>query len=62
MQVFHIHDPRPAETLFAKEARRGVSAGRAGKGKDFRGYDFPEGDFPSGGSAVRFCVFFYYYY
>ena len=53
LQVFHIHDPRPADKLFVKEARRGVSPGRKGKGKDFRGYDFPEGDFPASGKAVR---------
>ncbi|CAM9452650.1 unnamed protein product [Ascophyllum nodosum] len=52
-EVFHIHDPEPAETLFAKEARKGVRPGRAGRGRDFRGYDFPEGDFPRGGSAVQ---------
>ncbi|CAN0436454.1 unnamed protein product, partial [Ectocarpus sp. 12 AP-2014] len=52
-EVFHIHDPRPGDKLFAKVARRGVSAGGGGgRGKDFRGYDFPEGDFPSGGTAV----------
>ncbi|CAN0178789.1 unnamed protein product [Scytosiphon promiscuus] len=52
-EVFHIHDPRPADKLFAKVARRGVSAGRGGKGKDFRGYDFPEGDFPADGRLVE---------
>ncbi|CAM9830412.1 unnamed protein product, partial [Hapterophycus canaliculatus] len=51
--VFHIHDPRPADKLFAKVARRGVSAGREGRGKDFRGYDFPEGDFPADGRLVE---------
>ncbi|CAB1107672.1 unnamed protein product [Ectocarpus sp. CCAP 1310/34] len=52
-EVFHIHDPRPGDKLFAKVARRGVSAGGGGgSGKDFRGYDFPEGDFPSEGTAV----------
>lgn len=54
-KVFHIHDPRPADKLFAKVARRGVSAGGGGgKGKDFRGYDFPEGNFPSEGTPVRY--------
>ncbi|CBN75253.1 expressed unknown protein [Ectocarpus siliculosus] len=53
-EVFHIHDPRPGDKLFAKVARRGVSAGGGGgRGKDFRGYDFPEGDFPSEGTAVH---------
>ncbi|CAN0219587.1 unnamed protein product, partial [Ectocarpus sp. 4 AP-2014] len=53
-EVFHIHDPRPGDKLFAKVARRGVSAGGGGgRGKDFRGYDFPEGDFPSEGTVVH---------
>lgn len=52
-KVFHLHDRMPAETLFAKEAQRGVTPGRLGsKGKDFRSYDFPEGDFPVDGKAV----------
>eukprot|EP00752_Nemacystus_decipiens_P005858 g5292.t1 len=53
-KVFHIHDPRPADQLFAKSARKTVtSRGSVGKGKDFRDYDFPEGDFPVDGAAVE---------
>lgn len=51
-KVFHIHDPTPTRTLFAMTARRAVSAGRTGKGMDFRGYGFPEGSFPSEGNKV----------
>lgn len=52
-QVFHLHDPNPADTLIVKEAKRGVSAGKAAKeGKNFRNYDFPEGVFPSSGVRV----------
>ncbi|CAM9841265.1 unnamed protein product [Pylaiella littoralis] len=56
-EVFHIHDPRPADKLFKKVSRRGVTAGRStrrsAKGQDFRVYDFPEGDFPTSGTEVE---------
>lgn len=50
-KVFHLHDPKPAGKLFAKDVARGVRPGK-NKGTDFRGYDFPEGAFPTSGREV----------
>lgn len=61
--MFHIHDPKPADQLFAKSTRKSVTSRRAaGKAKDFRDYDFPEGDFPVDGAAVSESDFFGVWY